>query len=143
MDMYLIWFTLTPQAWAGLLDNPEDRRQVLEPVFAAADGTLHGYGYAFGYVLGELPDDVVTAGHCRPVSRLRRIRAGVHHQAAHRGGDAHGPARRRRHAVPGAGCGRLTPSRVNPAHRSSARPSAWPYTSGLLAERAATPCECP
>jgi len=26
MDMYLIWFTLTPQAWAGLLDNPEDRR---------------------------------------------------------------------------------------------------------------------
>ena len=62
MDMYLIWFALTPQAWAGLLDNPEDRRQVLEPVFAAADGTLHGYGYAFGYVLGELPDDVVTAG---------------------------------------------------------------------------------
>ena len=34
MDMYLIWFALTPQAWAGLLDNPEDRRQVLEPVFA-------------------------------------------------------------------------------------------------------------
>jgi uncharacterized protein with GYD domain len=39
---------------------------MLEPVFAAAGGKLHRYWYPFGdadgYVPGELPDDVVTAG---------------------------------------------------------------------------------
>src|SRR5260370_38208106 len=65
MSMYLVRFTLTPATWARLLEKPEDRRQTLEPVFAAAGGKLHGYWYAFGdadgYVLGELPDDVVAA----------------------------------------------------------------------------------
>lgn len=65
MSMHLARFTLTPETWAKLLDTPEDRRQVLEPVFAAAGGKLHGYWHAFGdadgYVLGEWPDDVVAA----------------------------------------------------------------------------------
>ena len=65
MGMYLARFTLTPATWARLLEKPEDRRQALEPVFAAAGGKLHGFWYAFGdadgYVLGEFPDDVVAA----------------------------------------------------------------------------------
>lgn len=65
MGMYLVQFKLTPETWARQIDRPEDRRQVLEPVFAAAGGKLHGLWYAFGdadgYVLGELPDDVVAA----------------------------------------------------------------------------------
>lgn len=65
MGMYLVRFTLTPATWARLLETPEDRRQTLEPIFAAAGGKLHGFWYAFGdadgYVLGELPDDVVAA----------------------------------------------------------------------------------
>ena len=65
MGMYLARFTLTPATWARLLEKPEDRRQALEPVFAAVGGKLYGFWYAFGdadgYVLGEFPDDVVAA----------------------------------------------------------------------------------
>ena len=65
MSMYLVRFTLTPATWARMLEKPEDRRQALEPVFAAAGGKLHGFWYALGdadgYVLGELPDDIVAA----------------------------------------------------------------------------------
>lgn len=65
MAMYLAKFTHTPQAWAGLLANPEDRREALAPVFEAAGGKLHGYWYAFGdadgYLLVELPDDIAAA----------------------------------------------------------------------------------
>ncbi len=65
MSTYLVRFTLTPATWARLLEKPEDRRQTLEPIFTAAGGKLEGFWYAFGdadgYVLGELPDDVVAA----------------------------------------------------------------------------------
>jgi uncharacterized protein with GYD domain len=65
MSMYLSRFTLTPATWARLLEEPEDRRQTVGPLFAAAGGKLHGYWYAFGdadgYVLAEFPDDVVAA----------------------------------------------------------------------------------
>ncbi len=66
MGMYLTKFSHTPETWAGLLANPEDRRAVLGPVFEAVGGKLHGYWYAFGdadgFVLFEAPDDVMTAG---------------------------------------------------------------------------------
>jgi uncharacterized protein with GYD domain len=65
MAMYLTKFSHTPETWAKLLANPEDRRTVLSPVFDAMGGKLHGYWYAFGdddgFVLFEAPDDV-TAG---------------------------------------------------------------------------------
>ncbi len=65
MAMYLVKFTHTPQTWARLLANPEDRRGALEPIFDAVGGKLHGYWYAFGdadgYLLAELPEDVTAA----------------------------------------------------------------------------------
>ncbi len=66
MGMYLTKFGHTPETWARLLANPEDRRTALSPIFEAAGGKLHGYWYAFGdadgFLLFEAPDDVVTAG---------------------------------------------------------------------------------
>ena len=66
MGMYLTKFSHTPETWARLLANPEDRRAVLGPVVEAAGGKLHGLWYAFGdadgYVLMEAPDDVMAAG---------------------------------------------------------------------------------
>jgi len=66
MPMYLSKFTYTPESWAGLLANPEDRRAVLAPAVEAVGGTLHGVWYAFGeadgYVLTEMPDAVAAAG---------------------------------------------------------------------------------
>ena len=66
MPLYLTRFGYTPETWARLLANPEDRRATLGPVFEAMGGRLHGYWYAFGdadgFVLFEAPDDVMTAG---------------------------------------------------------------------------------
>ena len=65
MTMYLTKFSLTPQTWARLQANPEDRRKTLAPVIETAGGKLHGYWYAFGeadgFFLLELPDDVAAA----------------------------------------------------------------------------------
>ena len=65
MSMYLIKWALTGETWQRLLDNPEDRREVMQAFFEAAGGKLHGLWYAFGdhdgYTLGELPDDVTAA----------------------------------------------------------------------------------
>ena len=65
MAMYLTKFNHTPDTWARLLANPEDRRTALSPIVEAMGGKLHGYWYAFGdadgFVLFEAPDDV-TAG---------------------------------------------------------------------------------
>jgi uncharacterized protein with GYD domain len=66
MSMYLVRFNLTPAAWSHLIENLEDRREVLTPIFAGIGGTLHGYWYAFGdhdvYLLAELPSDAVAVG---------------------------------------------------------------------------------
>jgi uncharacterized protein with GYD domain len=63
--MYLTQFSQTPEIWAKLIAKPEDRRESLGPIFAAAGAKLHGLWYAFGeadgYVLLEAPDDVVAA----------------------------------------------------------------------------------
>jgi uncharacterized protein with GYD domain len=66
MAMYLTMATHTPETWARLLANPENRRAALSPVIEAAGGKLHGYWYAFGdtdvFALFEAPDDVTAAG---------------------------------------------------------------------------------
>jgi uncharacterized protein with GYD domain len=66
MTMYLVKFSYSPETWARLLANPEDRRETLRPVFDAAGGKLHGLWYAFGdcdgYVLAEMPDAGTAAG---------------------------------------------------------------------------------
>jgi uncharacterized protein with GYD domain len=66
MPLYLSAFSQTPETWAKLISNPENRREALAPVMEAAGCTLHGYWYAFGetdgFVLFEAPDDVTAAG---------------------------------------------------------------------------------
>jgi uncharacterized protein with GYD domain len=65
MAMYLIKFSHTPETWARLLADPEDRRVTLAPFIEAIGGKLHGYWYAFGdddgFALLEAPDDVRAA----------------------------------------------------------------------------------
>lgn len=65
MSMYLVQFTLTPAAWAGMIKKPEDRREALAPLYAALGGKVHGFWYTSsgdgdGYVLAEFPDDVAA-----------------------------------------------------------------------------------
>jgi uncharacterized protein with GYD domain len=65
MPLYLTKFSYTPESWAKLIKEPEDRRESIRPLLEAAGGKLHGLWFAFGdhdgYVLTEAPDNASVA----------------------------------------------------------------------------------
>ena len=65
MPLYLMRFSYTPEAWARLVKQPEDRREVARAVVEKLGGSLQGFWYGFGehdgYVLIEAPDNVAAA----------------------------------------------------------------------------------
>jgi uncharacterized protein with GYD domain len=65
MALYLSKFSYTPETWARLVKNPEDRREAAKTYIESVGGTLHGFWYAFGthdgYNLWEAPDNVSMA----------------------------------------------------------------------------------
>jgi uncharacterized protein with GYD domain len=65
MPLYLSRFSYTPETWARLIANPEDRRTAARTYIESVGGTLHGFWYAFGahdgYNLWEAPDNVSMA----------------------------------------------------------------------------------
>ena len=65
MALYLTRFSYTPESWAGLTKNPEDRREAARDCIESVGGKLHGFWYAFGaydgYCLWEAPDNVSMA----------------------------------------------------------------------------------
>ena len=65
MALYLTRFSYTPETWARLIKNPEDRRVAARKYIESVGGKLHGFWYAFGthdgYNLWEAPDNVSMA----------------------------------------------------------------------------------
>ena len=65
MPLYLTRFSYTPETWARLISNPEDRRTAAQEYIESVGGKLHGFWYAFGthdgYNLWEAPDNVSMA----------------------------------------------------------------------------------
>jgi len=65
MALYLTRFSYTPETWARLMKNPEDRREAARKYIDSVGGKLHGFWYAFGeydgYALWEAPDNVSMA----------------------------------------------------------------------------------
>ena len=65
MPLYLSKFSYTPETWARLVENPEDRRDAAKSYIESVGGKLHGFWYAFGahdgYTLWEAPDNVSMA----------------------------------------------------------------------------------
>jgi uncharacterized protein with GYD domain len=65
MPLYLTKFSYTPETWARLIGNPEDRRKAAQAYMESVGGKLHGFWYAFGthdgYSLWEAPDNVSMA----------------------------------------------------------------------------------
>ena len=65
MPMYVTRFSYTPETWAMLIAQPEDRRRAAQTYIESVGGTLHGFWYAFGphdgYTLWEAPDNVSMA----------------------------------------------------------------------------------
>ena len=65
MALYLTRFSYTPETWARLASNPEDRREAARTYIESVGGKLHGFWYAFGeydgYNVWEAPDSVSMA----------------------------------------------------------------------------------
>jgi uncharacterized protein with GYD domain len=65
MPLYLTTFSYTPETWARLIGNPEDRREAAQSYIESVGGKLHGFWYAFGehdaYTLWEAPDNASMA----------------------------------------------------------------------------------
>ena len=72
MSLYLSKFSYTPETWARLIRNPEDRRKAAQAYIESVGGKLHGFWYAFGthdgYNLWEAPDDVSMAAVALAIS---------------------------------------------------------------------------
>ena len=65
LPLYLTRFSYTPETWAKLIKNPEDRREAARQYIESVGGKLHGFWYSFGdqdgYNLWEAPDNVSMA----------------------------------------------------------------------------------
>lgn len=72
MPLYLTRFSYTPETWAKLVKNPEDRRGAAAEYIEAVGGKLHGFWYAFGehdaFTLWEAPDNVAMAATAIAIS---------------------------------------------------------------------------
>jgi uncharacterized protein with GYD domain len=66
MAFYLMRFSYTPETWAKLMQNPEDRRDAARAYIEQVGGALHGFWYGFGhydgYAILDAPDNVALAG---------------------------------------------------------------------------------
>src|SRR5438132_3284663 len=73
MAFYLTRFSYTPETWARLIKNPEDRRAAATQYIEAIGGKLHGFWYAFGthdgYNLWEAPANVSMAAVALAINR--------------------------------------------------------------------------
>lgn len=72
MPLYLSKFSYSPETWARLVNNPEDRRVAAKKYIESVGGKLHGFWYAFGthdgYNLWEAPDNVSMAAVALAIS---------------------------------------------------------------------------
>ena len=72
MPMYLSKFSYTPETWARMIKNPEDRRHAAQSYIESVGGKLHGFWYGFGahdgYNLWEAPDNVSMAAVALAIS---------------------------------------------------------------------------
>lgn len=72
MPLYLTKFSYTPETWARLIADPEDRRKAAQSYIESVGGRLHGFWYAFGtydgYNLWEAPDNVSMAAVALAIS---------------------------------------------------------------------------
>ena len=66
MAVYLMRFSYTPETWARLIQNPEDRRDAARAYIEKVGGSLHGFWYGFGehdgYAIFEAPDNASMVG---------------------------------------------------------------------------------
>ena len=65
MPRYLLRVSYTPEAWATMIKNPQNRREAVRPVIEKMGGKLEAFYFAFGdddvFLVAEMPDNVSVA----------------------------------------------------------------------------------
>jgi uncharacterized protein with GYD domain len=78
MAHYLFQGGYAPEAWAGLMENPEDRTAVVRAALESIGGKLEALYYVFGaddFVgLAEVPDNIQAAAVSIAVASTSRYR---------------------------------------------------------------------
>jgi uncharacterized protein with GYD domain len=88
MPHYMFQFTYTPEAWAALSKNPQDRTEAVRALIEQNGGRMLAFFYCFGeydgLVILEAPDDIsaaagsvagVSAGHLKVNQTTRLLTA--------------------------------------------------------------------
>lgn len=72
MSHYLLEISYTPEAWAAMLKNPQDRAQAIEGTVKKLGGSVERFWMAFGKydVIGivEMPDNVAAAAFAMAIA---------------------------------------------------------------------------
>ena|SRR5438105_3867399 len=72
MAHYLLQVSYTPETWAVMVKNPQDRAQAVEVAIKKLGGTMERFWFSFGEydILGvvEMPDNVAAAAFAMAVT---------------------------------------------------------------------------
>ena len=79
MPLYMTQFAYTPEAWAALVDNPEDRSAPVRELTGSMGGRLIGWylsmGDYDGLLIYEAPDDATAGAAVLAAARRGHLRA--------------------------------------------------------------------
>lgn len=79
MPHYLLQAAYTPETWAALTKNPQDRSQALRPVIEALGGRIESAYLAFGeydaVVIVEFPDNPTVAAFSMRAAAAGHLKA--------------------------------------------------------------------
>ena len=79
MPLYMTQFAYTPEAWASLIDNPEDRSAPVRELTESMGGRLIGWylsmGEYDGLLIYEAPDDATAGAAVLAAARRGHLRA--------------------------------------------------------------------
>jgi uncharacterized protein with GYD domain len=79
MPLYMTQFAYTPEAWAALVDNPEDRSAPVRELTESMGGRLIGWylsmGDYDGLLIYEAPDDATAGAAVLAAARRGHLRA--------------------------------------------------------------------
>jgi hypothetical protein len=72
MPMYLTRFSYTPETWARMIENPEDRRKAARAYIESVGGKLHGLWYVTRTTHFKAPFSLSPHYRRRPGYRRQR-----------------------------------------------------------------------
>ena len=79
MGRYLIQAAYTPEAWATLVEHPQDRSRPVQALVENIGGKLEAFFFAFGdydvVSIADLPDDITAAAMAIAVSAGGSVKA--------------------------------------------------------------------